>query len=133
MFKSLGRPAGLGRLRPARLVSRRAAETKQRPDVAHSPASSQDALSDEEKILALESVDMVPLPGPMNEDIMGANAISLEAFTSLEQADDKVQPSGFNLDKTQSFWLLNVVSFLYGTNTTCAQPVCRTRGAAAFD
>lgn len=83
-----------------------------------SEASESEPIVDES--IALESVDIVPLPSPLENEVRGASAVSLDLFASLEDAEEEVSTGGFSLDKTQSFWLLNVVSFLYGTNTTCA-------------
>jgi hypothetical protein len=81
--------------------------------------------SGDEKV-ALESVDLVPQPGPVT-DVASApkpQTVTLDSFGALADSDFEQAPSsgGFELTKTQSFWLLNLVAFLYGTNTTCAPP-----------
>lgn len=70
-------------------------------------------------------LDTVPLPRPLL-DSSSSEAQSSSQYTSLDdlpsaEATERTSTSsqGFSLDKTQSLWLLNIVSFVYGTNTTC--------------
>ena len=85
--------------------------------------------------IALESVDIVAMPGPVADAKAIADSLDLASWPApaigtpqalgvpLEQdvredLEDGPSTGGFQLDKTQSFWLLNLVSLLYGTNTT---------------
>jgi hypothetical protein len=73
-----------------------------------------------EDVLPLDSVDLVPLPSPLEDE--SPATVFLDAFAPLENVEEESTLGGFSLNKGQSFWLLNLVSFLYGTNTTCAFP-----------
>jgi hypothetical protein len=73
--------------------------------------------------LALESVDVVVLPSPVTEKAPAAQRsadLSLDSFVPLNNTNGDKDKGIFSLDKTQSIWLLNLVSLVYGTNTTCA-------------
>jgi hypothetical protein len=85
---------------------------------SRTPLSEPD-LSDQ---IALESVDIVPLPSPVVETAPAQRSadLSLDSFVSLDKTGEDKNKGFFSLDKTQSLWLLNAVSLVYGTNTTCA-------------
>jgi hypothetical protein len=76
--------------------------------------------------VADEALETIPLPSPLadaSSDVATTPVTlgALEAMAAVEPNESQpATSSGFTLDKSQSLWLLNVVSFLYGTNTTCA-------------
>lgn len=70
-------------------------------------------------------LETVPLPRPLSENSSSDAQLSAQ-YTSLDdlppvESGERISTSsqGFSLDKSQSLWLLNLVSFVYGTNTTC--------------
>lgn len=122
---ALGPPAqriGTRRVPHTRSVRARAVEVKQ----ARSPPAPEPQPDDR---IALESVDIVPLPSPLLEKSAVVPVSSLESFVSLDEAPAERDNGLFSLDKTQSLWLLNLVSFAYGSNTTCAPARCALRFA----
>ena len=95
---------------------------------------------DTTSITAAGAVEQVPLPQAFPEDgvsIVVPPVTSLDDLPELRESasrpeDEDGAISGFSLelDKNQSLWLLNVVSFLYGTNTTvcfCTHTACLRR------
>lgn len=72
------------------------------------------------------NIEQVPLPQafPEEESKTIATPPPITTLEDLPQEDEGAA-AGFSLDldKNQSLWLLNLVSFLYGTNTTCGLPV----------
>lgn len=70
-------------------------------------------------------LETVPLPRPLSDSSSGdsqlsANYTSLDDLPPVDSSEGISKTAqGFSLDKTQSLWLLNLVSFVYGTNTTC--------------
>lgn len=86
--------------------------------------------STDEEPTSVNAVEQVPLPQAFPED--GVSIVpSLPPVTSLDDLpelrestagheieDGPASGCGIELDKNQSLWLLNLVAFLYGTNTT---------------
>jgi hypothetical protein len=112
---------------PLRQVGRRRGVTpcsRRRASTAVSAASVDVQRSTDEDRLA-NNVDHVPLPKPLTDAEVASSAVPSVPLTTLDDLlESKAGPApesssaGFVLDKNQSFWLLNIVSFLYGTNTT---------------
>lgn len=109
------RPTHRGRLPSVSLRNRRAhISYVASVDVPGSPDSDETEL------------ETVPLPRPLSDTSSGDAQLPAQ-YTSLDDLPPVDSGEGtsataqsFSLDKTQSLWLLNLVSFVYGTNTTCA-------------
>lgn len=102
--------------RPAACLHRRAraqASSLDAPDLAT-------AERDAQLPIALESVDVVPLPTALVTDDEGVEAepVDLAALPPVADAGEEPVSGAFQLNKAQSFWLLNIVAALgYGPNT----------------
>jgi hypothetical protein len=81
--------------------------------------------SDDNVIVSSENGNQIPLPSPLLDVDSGEDlrptAVPLTSLYDLPTTSphDASAAGVVNLDKNQSIWLLNLVSFLYGTNTTC--------------
>ena len=108
------------RLRKSSLALQRSSSRRAR--AASSSIDAQDASADASSLyrpIALESVDVVPLPRALvTDDESSGDAIDLAALPPMADQAQEAASGGFQLDKAQSFWLLNIVAALgYGPNT----------------